>query len=85
MRRLVDAQSGVFEALGCVVEYAEPDLSDADEIFNTLRGMVFRSVYGRRLRHASRQLKNTVLWNIEAGKHSRAELATCRTKTTALY
>jgi Asp-tRNA(Asn)/Glu-tRNA(Gln) amidotransferase A subunit family amidase len=35
--RVLDEQRGVFEALGCAVEDAEPELADADEIFKVWR------------------------------------------------
>jgi len=37
VKKIVDAQRRVFESLGCIVEDAEPDLSNADEVFKTLR------------------------------------------------
>ncbi len=36
---VLEAQRATFEALGCVVEDAEPDLADADEGFETLRAL----------------------------------------------
>ncbi|MBI3993873.1 MAG: amidase [Candidatus Lambdaproteobacteria bacterium] len=35
--QVLEAQRATFERLGCVVEEADPDLSEADEIFNVLR------------------------------------------------
>ena len=37
VRAVLDSQRRVFEALGCIVEDAHPDLSAADEVFLTLR------------------------------------------------
>ena len=37
VKETVDAQHKVFEELGCIVEEIEPDFSDADFIFKTLR------------------------------------------------
>ncbi len=39
VRAVVEAQRGRFEALGCVVEDACPDLQDADDVFLTLRAL----------------------------------------------
>jgi amidase len=41
----LDAQRATFEALGCVVEDVEPDLADADEAFDTLRGVLFAGAF----------------------------------------
>ncbi len=70
-----------FEALGCTVSEAAPDLSDADEIFRTLRAFMFlargREDYARH----REQMKDTLIWNIEQGLAlsaddiSRAEVA----------
>ena len=55
------------EALGCRVESAEPDLLDAEEIFLTLRSVMFAAQFGPLLEHARDQLKDTVIWNTERG------------------
>ena len=41
VKETVDAQRKVFEELGCTVEEIEPDFSDADFIFKTLRALSF--------------------------------------------
>jgi amidase len=41
VRAVLESQRRVFEDLGCIVEEAHPDLTDADEVFLTLRA--FRS------------------------------------------
>jgi amidase len=58
---------GELEALGCTIEDAEPDLRDADEAFETLRGVGFVQAFGELLRTHRQQLKDTVVWNIEVG------------------
>jgi amidase len=65
---VVEAQRSTFAALGCVVEEAEPDLRDADEIFATLRAWKFELGLGELLDTHRDQLKDTVIWNIEAGR-----------------
>lgn len=62
------ARRADFEALGCAVEEATPDLRDADEIFITLRALRFELGLGEHLDRRRAQLKDTVIWNIEAGR-----------------
>lgn len=65
---VVEAQRATFEALGCTIEEAEPDLRDADEIFTTFRAWHFELGRGTLLEDHRDQLKDTVVWNIEAGQ-----------------
>lgn len=86
VRRIVDAQRRVFETLGCVVEPAEPDLSDADEIFKTLRAWSFEASMTEDYQNHRSKLKDTVLWNIEAGQTlTGPQLGRIEQKRTALY
>jgi amidase len=62
------SQRATFATLGCHVEDASPDMSGADEIFLTLRAMRFELSLGHLLEHHRDQLKDTVIWNIEAGR-----------------
>jgi amidase len=64
----LEGQRGVFEALGCEVEEAEPDFSGADEAFKTLRAWDFELGLGELLDTHRDQLKDTVIWNIEQGR-----------------
>jgi len=57
----------VLEELGCRVESAEPDLRDAEEIFLTLRSLLFADEFGPLLPDAREQLKDTIVWNTEHG------------------
>jgi amidase len=61
------AQRSVFEGLGCEVEDAEPDLGEADEVFDVLRAVGFLANHHQKLREQRELLKDTVVWNIEAG------------------
>ena len=65
---VVAAQRAVFEGLGCNVEEAEPDLTDADEVFETLRAWDFELGLGQHLDEHPDLLKQTVVWNIEQGR-----------------
>ena len=55
------------EALGCVIEEAEPDLSDADLAFETLRALSMASQFGGLIKTKRQQFKPSAIWNIEAG------------------
>jgi amidase len=56
-----------FESLGCVVEDAQPDLSEADHIFRTRRAMSFFATYGGLLSGHRHEMKETVIEEIERG------------------
>ena len=64
----LEAQRGVFTDLGIGLEEAEPDLSGADEVFETYRAWDFELSYGELLDHHRDQLKDTVIWNTEQGR-----------------
>ena len=67
VREAVDAGIRHFEALGCIVEEAEPDLSEADECFHVLRGVIMAQKYGPLLDAHRGSMKDTAIWNIERG------------------
>jgi amidase len=86
VKRLVAAQRPVFEALGCAVEEACPDFRDAQEIFMTLRAYQFELQLGAVLDRHPGVLKDTVVWNIEAGrKLTGPQLARAEKLRTALF
>jgi amidase len=64
---VLDAQRATFEALGCVVEDAHPDLTDADSIFLTLRGFRTAAVLGPLLPRHRNQLKPEAVEELESG------------------
>ena len=68
-----EAQRPVFEAMGCRIHEAEPDLAEAGEAFHVLRALAFARRYGALLRAHQAQLKDTVVWNIEEGLRLRPE------------
>jgi amidase len=43
---VLDERRATLEALGCIVQDAEPDLTGADEAFDVLRGVLFAGAYG---------------------------------------
>jgi len=58
---------GVLESLGCVVDEAAPDFSDADEVFKTLRAWGTASVRSELLEQHRDLIKGTIISEIEAG------------------
>jgi len=65
--RALEAQRAVFVSLGCIVEEAEPDLSEADEAFQVQRAVGFVEAYGELMKTERARMKDTVVWNIEQG------------------
>ena len=60
---VLEAQRATFEALGCVVEEAEPSFEGADEAFEVLRGVTFAGAF-KEILH---QVKPTLAENIRFG------------------
>jgi amidase len=82
----VETQRAVFEGLGCIVEDAAPDFSGADEAFKVWRAWSFANGLADEYRRHRDQLKDTVIWNIEAGlRLTGAELGAAEIKRTQLY
>ena len=83
---VVESQRPTFEALGCVVEEGQPDVSDAREIFQAWRAWSFSLKYGALLAEHRHEMKDTMVWNIEQGlKLTGPDLAQAEAKRTALY
>ena len=84
--RVLDAQRRVFEDLGCIVEDDCPDFRDAHDIFMALRAYAFELHYGAIMDRHQGVLKDTIVWNIEAGrKLSASQLARAEKLRTALF
>ena len=84
--RRSNAQRRVFESLGCIVEDAEPDFTDFDEVFKTLRAMAFLTGVADRIGPHRDQVKDTILWEIERGERlTPRDIARAETKRTELY
>ena len=89
-RRVVAAleeKRSVFEgALGCSVDEALPDFSDANEIFQILRAWTFFLAFASAKEAVLAQLKDTIVWNIERGRNlTAAEVGAVERKRTSLY
>ena len=67
VRAVLEAQRQTFEALGCIVEDACPDLSGADEVFLTIRLWKNWLSLGPLLEQHRGQMKPEVIWEIELG------------------
>ena len=68
IRKALDIVPNILSDLGCDVVEIWPDLSEAREIFQTLRAWVFELGYEPLLKSHRDQLKETVIWNIELGR-----------------
>ena len=74
-----------FTELGCVVEEADPDLREADDIFQTLRAFSFALTHEAHIREHRNLLKETVVWNVERGLAlSALEIGRAQVKQAAL-
>ncbi|MDQ6758588.1 MAG: amidase [Acidobacteriota bacterium] len=83
VKEVVDGQRDAFEALGCIVEQAEPDLRGADAVFRALRAWSFELRLGGLDRSF---LKDTVLQEIERGARlTGPELSRAEVERTQLY
>ncbi|HXX11983.1 MAG TPA: amidase [Burkholderiales bacterium] len=83
---VLERQRHVFEDLGIIVDEAQPDLAEADEVFKVLRAYNFELSYGALFEKSRDQMKDTVVWNIEQGiALSGPQVARAERKRTELY
>ncbi len=86
VRAVVDGQRSTFESIGCRVDEAEPDFTDADEIFKTLRAFAFTTGLGPTLEAHREQVKDTILWEIDRGARLSAKaIGLAELKRTELF
>jgi amidase len=86
VKSAVQAHRKVFESLGCVVEDAEPDFTDANECFLAWRHWSTELAYGDLLATHPDQLNEYVRWHIEEGRRLKGPyLSRLEAKRTALY
>ncbi len=76
-----------FEAMGCQLEEAAPDLQDAPEVFQVLRAHTFAGSFATIYESSQRdKLKDTVQWNIEKGlAQSGMDVARAEIAHTLIY
>jgi amidase len=67
VRAVLEAQRKSFEALGCLVEDACPDLTGADKVFLVIRAWRTWSILGPLLERYRSHLKPEAVWEIEFG------------------
>ena len=86
VKSAVQAQRKVFESLGCIVEDAEPDFSDANEAFLAWRHWSVELSYGDLLAAHGDQLNAYVHWHVEEGrKLTGPYLSRIEARRTALF
>lgn len=67
VRDALDKSLKRFEAIGAIVEEAEPDLAIADNAFQVLRALHLVNSLGGHYKNHRALLKDTAVWNIEQG------------------
>jgi amidase len=86
VKSTVQAQRKVFESLGCVVEEAEPDFSDANEAFLAWRHWSIELAFGDLLATKGDQLNEYIHWHVQEGrKLTGPYLSRIERKRSALY
>jgi amidase len=86
VKSTVQAQRKALESLGCSVEDAEPDFSDANECFLAWRHWSTELAFGDLVAKHGDQLNDYIHWHVEEGrKLTGPYLSRIETKRTALY
>src|SRR5271154_3063644 len=86
VKSAVQAQRKVFESLGCIVEDAEPDFSDANECFLAWRHWSTELAFGDLIAARGDQLNEYIHWHVEEGrKLTGPYLSRIEARRTALY
>jgi amidase len=86
VKNAVQAQRKIFESLGCIVEEAEPDFTDANECFLAWRHWAVEAGFGDLLSSQGGQLNAYIHWHVEEGrKLTGPYLSRIEIKRTALY
>ncbi len=84
--QVLESGRRVFTNLGCIVDEAQPDFSDADEIFKVWRAWNFELQYSALLKDHRKLIKDTVIWNVEQGqKLTGPQIGRAEVKRTELY
>jgi amidase len=75
IRRIVDANRRVFENLGCIVEEAEPDFTDAGETFRVLRFSANSAQYAPLIRQRAEWVKDEIKYEVaQAQRYTGADV-----------
>ncbi|HEU0119113.1 MAG TPA: amidase [Bryobacteraceae bacterium] len=67
VRKVFFEQRKVFELLGCQMADAEPDLTDADDIFKVFRALGFYQQHAEKVARHRDSIKSTVLEEVDRG------------------
>jgi amidase len=85
VRSVLEAQRKTFSDLGCIVEDACPELSEADDVFLTLRAWNYWHTLGPLLEKHRDLMKSEAVWQIEAGRDlSGAQIAAAMARHSEL-
>ncbi|MCU1326368.1 MAG: Amidase [Bryobacterales bacterium] len=86
VRDITNAQRNVFEALGCIVEEAEPDWSGVDETFRTLRFWSQGLKLSDAIATQPELVKDTIRWEVEQSRSlTAADVGRAQIKHTEIY
>jgi amidase len=86
VRAVVDGNRAVFERLGCVVEEAEPDFTDVDHAFATLRYATNHPRYAALVRERPDWVKDTIKFEVaEAERLTGADLGRALATQARMY
>jgi amidase len=86
VRDAVNAQRTIFESLGCIVEEAEPDFTDFDAVFKTVRALAFLTGVAPRVAGRRELVKDTILWEIDRGERlTSIDIAWAESRRSELY
>lgn len=86
VKEAVDSQRKVFESLGCLVEQDEPDMTDANECFDSFRHWQTEAQYGDLSEESKEKLNDYARWHITEGrKLTGPYLSRLEAKRSALY
>jgi amidase len=86
VKAAVNAQRALFESLGCIVEEAEPDFADFDEVFKTVRAVAFLTGVADRVARHRDTIKDTIRWELDRAERLTPQtIARAEMKRTELY
>ncbi|MCH8219665.1 MAG: amidase [Planctomycetes bacterium] len=83
---IIESSVSVFKSLGCTIEQATPDFSNADKVFKTLRAWGTAFARGALLEEHRDMIKGTVIGEIEEGlKLTAMDVSLAEEMRTAYY
>jgi amidase len=86
IRRVVDANRGVFEGLGCIVEEAEPDFAGVDEAFPALRYAANHPRFAPLVRERPEWVKDTIKFEVaQAERLTGADIGRALARQARMY